>query len=150
MQSVASSAGGGVVERNLQIVVAEAPVEGGPRIFSPTALSRGAISLQARRNGGAGFDGLLVEAPFLRFLGVAAVRADWDEVALHLAALNLGQPIQCFKTGRYHCLVGIARSGSYQRLRQAGIRIGKYAFKPLPVWRRVCAVRLEQTIGKRV
>jgi transposase len=64
---------------------------------------------------------LLIEAAFLRFLGVEAVRADWDEVALHLAALNLGQPIQCFKTGRYHCLVCVARSGSYERLRQAGI-----------------------------
>src|SRR5260370_23033816 len=113
MQSVASSAGGGVVERNLQIVVAEEPVEGCPRIFSPTALSRGAISLQARRNGGAGFDWLLVEAPFLPFLGVAAVRADLDEVGLHPPALHLGQPIQCFKTRRHHRLLCSAPSRSY-------------------------------------
>src|SRR5260370_12595741 len=100
MQSVASSAGGGVVERNLQVVVAEEPVESCPRIFTPTALSRCAISLQARRNGGAGFDGLLVEAPFLRLLGVEALGADSNEVALHLAAPNRVQPIPCFKTTR--------------------------------------------------
>src|SRR5260370_37701748 len=102
MQSVATSAGGGVVERNLQIVVAEEPVEGCPRIFSPTALSRGAISLQARRNGGAGFDGLLGEAPLLRFLGVAGRRADWDEVDLQLATVTLVPPNQCFNSSPVH------------------------------------------------
>jgi hypothetical protein len=87
MQAIAASAGGGIVERDLQIVVAEEPIECAPRFLAPAILSRDAIGLQAGGDGGAGFDGLLIEAGLLGTLRIEAVRSDRDEVALCSGAM---------------------------------------------------------------
>ena len=99
MQAIAAAAGGGIVKGNLQVVVAEEPVECGPGFFPPAALPCCAIGLEISRDRCAGFDGLLVEAGFFGFLRVEAVRADGDEMALGFTALNRGEPIERFESG---------------------------------------------------
>src|SRR5256885_9110003 len=80
VQAVAASSGAGIVERNLQVVISQKPIESGPRLFPPAAISRGKISLQTRGNDCASLDGLLVEARLFGFLRVEAVRSDGYEV----------------------------------------------------------------------
>jgi len=56
-----------IVERDLQVVISQEPIEGGPRLFPPAAFPC-AIGLQASRHDGASFDRLLIEARPFRFL----------------------------------------------------------------------------------
>src|ERR1700690_926674 len=105
MQAVTTSAGAGIVEGDLQVVVAEEPIERGPGFFAPARVFGDAIGLQIGGNGGAGFDGLLIEAGFLGFLGVEAERAYWDEVAFVSAALHCRLPIEGFYPGCYHGVI---------------------------------------------
>src|ERR1700733_443551 len=146
MQSVPASAGAGIVKRNLQVIVAEEPVKRCPRIFQPLALSGRTISLQACRYTGTCFDGLLVESGFLRFFRIKSVRSDRNEMALSLATLNGRQPVQCFKPGRNHCVVSVARTRSYERLRKSSIRVRKFVFEPVPIIRTAGAVRVQQPV----
>src|SRR5208282_2776876 len=124
MQAVAAPTRGGIIEGNLQIIVSEEPIESGPRFFAPAALPGCAISLQEGGYGGAGFDGLLVEAGFLRFLRVEAVGPDGNEVASYFAALNRREPIQSFQPGRNHRIVCAASSA---RMSACGKRAFEYA-----------------------
>src|SRR5690348_5629679 len=99
MQTILASARGGIVERNLQVVISEKPIERSPRLFPPATFSRCAIGLQGCCNDRAGFDGLLVEASLFRFLRIETVRSDGYEVAFYFATLNRRQPIQRFESG---------------------------------------------------
>src|SRR5438270_497541 len=92
VQAVAASAGAGIVERNLQVIISQKPIESGPRLFPPAALSRCKVSLQTGGNYRASLDGLLVEAGLFSFLRVEAVRSDGYEVTLYFATLNRCQP----------------------------------------------------------
>ena len=73
MQAVSTSAGRVIVERDLQVVISQEPIEGGPRLFPPAAFSRSAISLQASRYDGTSFDRLLIEARLFRFPRIEAM-----------------------------------------------------------------------------
>ena len=92
MQAVSASTGVGIVERNLQVVISQKPIESTPRIFPPASPSRCKIGLQTCGNYCAGFDRLLVEASLFRVLRVEAVRSDGYEVTLYFATLNRYQP----------------------------------------------------------
>src|SRR4030081_2225588 len=76
VQAVAASTGAGIVERNLQVVISQKPIESGPRLFPPAAPSRCKIRLKTCRNYRAGLDGLLVETSLFGFLRVEALRSD--------------------------------------------------------------------------
>src|SRR5947208_12990403 len=80
MQAVSASPRVGIVERNLQVVISQKPIEGSPRFFPPASLSRCKIGLQTCGNYCAGFDRLLIEASLFCFLRVEAVRSDGYEV----------------------------------------------------------------------
>src|SRR5205823_10883781 len=82
----------GIVERNLQVVIFQKPIEGSPRFFPPASLSRCKIGLQTCGNYCAGFDRLLIEASLFCFLRVEAVRSDGYEVTPDFATLNCCQP----------------------------------------------------------
>src|SRR5439155_12857394 len=73
MQTVSTSAGRVIVESDLQVVVSQDPIEGGPRLFHPAAFSRSTISLQASRYHGTSFDRLLIEARLFRFPRIEAM-----------------------------------------------------------------------------
>src|ERR1700674_1142477 len=105
MQAVAATAGARIVESNLQVIVPEEAVEGGPRLFPPAALSRGTISLQACRDGRASFHGLLVKARLFGCLGIEAVRTDRHEMTFHFTTLNGCQPVQRLKPGSDHLII---------------------------------------------
>src|SRR5208282_2696498 len=102
MQAVAATSGSRIVECDLQIIVSQEPIEGGPCLFAPAALSRGAISLQTCRDHRTGFHRLLIEARLLARLGIKALRSDGDEMALELTMLDADQPIQGFESRRNH------------------------------------------------
>src|SRR6266478_2050107 len=98
----------------------------------------------------AGFDRLLVEASFFCFLRVEAVRADRNKVAVGFTPLHRCKPIERFEPGGNHGVVAAARSRADQSLRQSGIGVRKYVFKPLPLDRTIGGIRFEQTICQRV
>ena len=68
MQPIPASARSRIIQGELQIVVAEEPVESGPRFPLPAPVFGDAVGLQARRYRARGLDGLLVEAGFLSAL----------------------------------------------------------------------------------
>ncbi len=65
MKSIFASAGGRIVKRNPQIVLAQEPAEDTMGFLGPAFLLREPVCLKASRDGGAGFDGLLIEASLL-------------------------------------------------------------------------------------
>src|SRR5204863_5364161 len=99
MQTVSTSAGRVIVERDLQVVVSQEPIEGGPGLFPPTTFSGSAISLQASRHDGTCFDRLLIEARFFRFPRIEAMLPDRHKMTFYFATLNRPQPIQSSKSG---------------------------------------------------
>src|ERR1700675_2066248 len=104
-QPVSTTACSRIVQCDLKIVVSQEPVERAPRLFTPTALSRHPVSLPARRHLRASFPRLLVESGLLGCLGIKPLRTDGHEMALRLAPLKCGQPIQRFKARGYHLFV---------------------------------------------
>src|ERR1700722_14870170 len=89
MQAVAAAAGDGIIERKLQIVVAEEPVEGRPGFVAPAAVSSNAVCLQARRNRTGSFKRLLIEAGLLATLAIETLRSNRYKVAVDFATLRL-------------------------------------------------------------
>src|ERR1039458_10782227 len=100
MKTVPATAGNGIIERKLQIVVAKKPVKSRPGSVAPAAVTGYAKRLQARRNSAGGFNRLLIEAGFFTALAIKALRADGHEVAVGFATLSFHKPIQGFQTDR--------------------------------------------------
>src|SRR5271169_1910215 len=121
MQAISTSTRGRVVQSNLQVVVAEEPVERRPCRLAPAALPCGTIRLQIGRDGGAGFDRLLIKASLFGFRGVETVRADGNEMAFGLATLHCRQPFERFEPGGYHGFVCAPHSRANQCLRQSSV-----------------------------
>ena len=65
MKSVSASARGCIVERHLQIVLAEKPAEDAMGFLAPVLVVRQPVCLKTGRDCGAGFDRLLIEARLL-------------------------------------------------------------------------------------
>src|SRR5229473_1588619 len=150
VQTVSTSAGSGVIECDLQIVVSQEPIECGPSFFAPAALSGCAISLQACGDDRAGFDGLLVEAGLLGRLGIEALRADRHEMTFYFATLQGDEPIQGFESRRNHFFVPGAYTRSHQSLGQTGVRIGEAILKPFPIIGAVGAIGIQQSIRQSI
>src|SRR5208282_2825859 len=121
MQAVSTTTGGRIVQSYLKIVVPQKPIERGPRLLAPTALSGSTVGLQACRNDRTGFNRLLIETGLFRFLGIEALRSDRHKMAFHLATLNRAQPIQGFEPCRDHLIVCGPHPCSNESLRQSRI-----------------------------
>src|SRR5579859_2722144 len=146
MQAVPAATSGGIVEGNLKIVVSQEPVESRPCVLAPAALAGCAIGLQTCGDGCTGFHRLLVEARLLRVLRIKTLRSDGYEMAFQLAALNRHQPIQRFESHGNHLIVCSAHSRSDKRLRQSGVGIREYAFKPFPALRVIGPVEVQESV----
>src|SRR5665811_844641 len=80
MQAVAATAAGRIVERQAQVLPTQEPLESGRRLAVPALVVGHRICLEASRNGGGGFERLLVEARLLATLLVPAVGTDRHEM----------------------------------------------------------------------
>ena len=78
-----------IVERNLQIVLAQKPAEDALGFFKPLLSLRQPVGLQAGGDGGAGLDRLLIEARLLRALDKESAGTDGHK-DLRVAAMLLG------------------------------------------------------------
>jgi len=110
MQAVPAAAGDGIIERKLQIVVAEKPVESGPCLNAPAFVATYPIRSETCRNGASGLNGLLIESRLCSALVIKALRSDRYKVVVGLAMLHCQEPIQRFQAGRDHMIVRTRRA----------------------------------------
>src|ERR1700722_4319592 len=106
MQTVAAAAGHGVIQRHLQIVVAEEPVKRDPGFLTPTFVSRDSIRHNAGGHRASGLDRLLIETSSLSILTIEALGTYRQKVVVCFTALDLRKPFQGFESGRNHAVVG--------------------------------------------
>ena len=81
MQAVATTAGGRIVNRQMQIIAAEEPFESASGFFAPALVSGDAIRFETRGDHGLGFDRLLIEARALAAAFIKAIGADGNKMA---------------------------------------------------------------------
>src|ERR1700738_3166877 len=106
MQAVPAAPGDRIIKRQLQVIVAEEPVESRPGLGAPAALSSYPVSLQTSRDRTCRFKRLLIEAGLLTPLAVEALRTDGHKVGVDFTALRCRQPVQRFQAGRNHPIIG--------------------------------------------
>ena len=94
MKSVSASAGCCIVERHLQIVLAEKPAEDATALPQASALLRQPVYLKTGGDGGAGFDGLLIEARLLFAFGEESAGADGHKNLFVAAVLRGDKPLR--------------------------------------------------------
>src|ERR1700693_3282148 len=63
-----------------------------------------------------------------------ALRTDRNKVAVDFATLHSEQPIQRFKAGRNHAVIGASQAYLQQGLRQSRVCVGYNVLEPFPVW----------------
>src|ERR1700691_3691732 len=102
MKSVAATSGNGIIEIDLQIVVAQEPVEGRPGFFAPAVVARCAVGLQTCRNCTRSLDRLLIEARLFATLTIESLRPDRHEMPVALRTLSFREPLQRFQAGGNH------------------------------------------------
>src|ERR1700686_75061 len=124
MQSVPATAGCGIIKRQLQIVVAEEPVESRPGFAVPAPVSSYAVCLQTRGHRAGSFKGLLVEASFLATLTIKTLRTDRNKVAVGFAALLFQQPIERFEAGGKHTIIRARGTHQQQDLGHSRVSVG--------------------------
>src|SRR5208337_181077 len=83
------------------------------------------ICLKTGRDGGTGFNGLLIEARFLRALGEASAGADRYKDLRVTAVLSGHKPFERLESRRDHFLVMAAPTGQDERLREPCIRVAR-------------------------
>src|SRR6266550_1493230 len=120
VQTVSATTGGGIVQGNLQIIVAQEPVECRPSLFEPTIIPGCTISFETRGNSSTGFHRLLVKASFLASLTVEPLRPDGHKMIVVRRALYLAQPVQCSERSRRHHTIRTTTAGDQNRLWQSG------------------------------
>src|SRR5260370_13060084 len=98
MQAAPTTAGDGIVESKLQIVVAKEPVERRPGFAVPAAVTSHAVRLQTGRNRTGGFNGLLIKSSFFATLTVKPLRTDRHKMAVDRATLRFREPNQRLKS----------------------------------------------------
>ena len=94
MKSIFASAGGCIVERRLQIVFAQEPMEDAMGFVGPALVVREPVCLKTSGDGGAGFDRLLVESWLFAALGEACARADRHKDLRVTAMLSGDKPFE--------------------------------------------------------
>src|SRR5256885_978507 len=102
VQTVSATTGGGIVQGNLQIIVAQEPVECRPSLFEPTIIPGCTISFETRGNSSTGFHRLLVKTRFLASLAIEPFRSDGHKMVILWRSLYFAQPIQSAEGRRYH------------------------------------------------
>src|ERR1700724_3621518 len=89
VQSISTTAGDGIVEGNLQVILPQKPVEGRPGAGTPPVISGCAIRFEARGDGATCFHWLLIEASFLASLAVEPLGTDGHEMLMLCRTLSL-------------------------------------------------------------
>lgn len=107
MQTITAAAARGVVEREMQVVPPQKPLEGSAGFLLPVFFSGEVVSLQTGRDHRLGLHRLLVEAgPFTALL-VKTVGADGNEMpASGIRSLQVCQPAERPQPHLGHCRVG--------------------------------------------
>jgi hypothetical protein len=81
VEAVTTTAGGGIIKGEAEIVAAKEPLEGEAGFFVPGGVVGGAIGLEAGGDSGVRLDGLLVEFGGLAALVIKSFRSDGAEMA---------------------------------------------------------------------
>src|ERR1039457_7674467 len=123
MQSVPAATGDGIIERNLQIVVAAEPVERRPGFAAPVAVAGCTVRLETRGDRAGGFNRLLIEAGFFTTLAIKALRSYGNKVTAGFATLRFRQPIECFETGGNHTIIRARCAHEQQGLGQSRVAV---------------------------
>src|SRR5579864_1063815 len=105
MQAVPTAAGGRIIKRKLQVVVAEEPVESRPSVVAPAVVTSYAVSLQTSRDCASRFERLLIETSPLTSTAIEALRTDRHKVGIDFATLRFRQPIQRFQASGNHTII---------------------------------------------
>src|ERR1017187_10700145 len=111
MKTISTAAGAGVVQGGLQVVVSQEPIECSPSLRAPMLIAGGAIRFQTSRNGGTCLNRLLIETSLFTRLTVETLRADRDEVAIHVAELLRRKTTPKLEASRKQLFVRSARAG---------------------------------------
>ena len=150
MEPVSASARGCIVERYLQVVLAQEPLENTIGFFAPVFFVRQPVCLKASGDRGAGFDWLLIEAGSLRTLGECSTGANGHKNVAVTAVLDGYKPFERLDSRRDHSLVIAAPASQDKRLRQPRIGIRKALLKPMPGRGVTAFVDVQKAIGERV
>ena len=94
----------GIVERKLQIVVAQEPVESRPGFAAPAIVSGYAIRLQTGGHRARGFNRLLIEARLFATLAIKPLRADRHKVAVGLGNAAFPSASPAIRVRRRSCV----------------------------------------------
>ena len=79
MKPVSTATFSWVIERDLEIVLADKPSESTPGFIKPVLFISQAISLKTRGDSRASLDGLLIKADFLARLRIESPGTDWHK-----------------------------------------------------------------------
>src|SRR5579884_1633148 len=150
MKTISTASAAGIVQRGLQVVIPEEPIEGRPCLSQPTVICRGTIGFQTSRDGCASFDRLLIKASLVARLTVETERANRNKVAVHAATLLGYKPLEGLQTGGQPLFGGGPSARQQQCLRQVCVAICQTLFKPVPSWRVSNFVDVQQLAGKGV
>src|SRR5205085_5165097 len=96
-----TSTGQRIVERFLQLVLPQEPVERAIGFVGPLLVACQAPGIKAGRNGRKSFNRLLVEPGLFAAFAIEAVTADRGEYAM-LSGLDRYEPLQRLKPGLHH------------------------------------------------
>src|SRR5258705_8104772 len=110
MQPVAATAGYGIIQRKLQIVVAQKPVECRPSFVAPAAVASHSVRFETGRNRACSFNWLLIEARLFATFAIEPLRPNRYKVAVDFAVLCFQEPIERFEAGGNHTIIGACRS----------------------------------------
>src|ERR1017187_8240261 len=108
MKTISTAAGTGVASGGLPVVISQKPIECSPGLLAPMLIAGGAIRFEICRNCRTCLHRLLIETSFFTRLAVETLRADRDEVAIHVAALLRRKPLQRLEASRKPLFVGSA------------------------------------------
>src|SRR5512142_2309555 len=107
MQAIAAAAGRWVVDREMQVVAAEEPLEGAASFLVPAFFSGDPLSLQAGRDHRLRLHRLLIEAGPFAALRIKTVGANGDKVpASCIRALQVCQPAERLQSRLGHGRIG--------------------------------------------
>ena len=148
-EAVAAASGGEVVQRALQLVAAEEPIE---RVLRPDPVlrvrcdgERGQLGLDERR----GVERLLVPRTRRGLGAVAPTVAGQPEHTVREAGL-VAEPAERVEPRLRHRVLAQRDTTDDERVRQAGVVVGESVLEPEPVLGRVLRVRRRQLLEHTV
>ena len=134
MQAVPATAGFRIVERKLQIVIAQEPVESRPGLSAPAIVSRSRDRPVNKRTPRRRLQWVADRTePVHSPSAIKPLRADRHKVAVHRATLRFHKPIQRIESGGNHAFVPASRPHEQHGLGQSRVPVRHNILKPLPV-----------------